>query len=350
MNVWTHWAFLLSLTLTITLISFFLWQRLASRLIPQLEKTKMTWDSGLLIALTLPMQAMICLIGISIGLPIISRALNIDWLDTLFRLFRNFAFLVIALWFCFRFILHMEREYSNSREKRKKKRDKTTVRAICQIARIFTLLIALLIYLQAHQVNISALLAFGGAGGIVVGLAAKDLLANFFGGLIIYMDRPFSVGDWIRSPDKEIEGYVEHIGWRLTHLRTLAKRPLYVPNGMFSTISIENPSRMSHRQIKARFSLRYCDASKMETIVNKVRNMVKENPSIDQNKLISVYFDEVALSSLNFLVYCFSHQTQHVLFKQCQQEIFLNTLHIIKEEGAECAFPTTTLNLPKDAL
>ena len=103
--------------------------------------------------------------------------------------------------------------------------------------------------MQALGYSISGVLAFGGIGGIAVGFAAKDLLANFFGGLMIYLDRPFSVGDWIRSPDKNIEGTVEEIGWRLTRIRTFDKRPLYVPNSTFTQISVENPSRMLNRRI-----------------------------------------------------------------------------------------------------
>ena len=81
-------------------------------------------------------------------------------------------------------------------------------------------------------------------GGIAVGFAARDLLANFLGGLSIFMDRPFAVGDWIRSPDREIEGTVEDVGWRVTRIRTFDQRPLYVPNSVFSTVALENPSRL----------------------------------------------------------------------------------------------------------
>ena len=62
-------------------------------------------------------------------------------------------------------------------------------------------------------------------GGLIVGMAAKDLLSNLFGALMVYMDKPFKVGDWIRSPDKSIEGTVEDIGWRVTRIRTFDKRP-----------------------------------------------------------------------------------------------------------------------------
>ena len=106
------------------------------------------------------------------------------------------------------------------------------------------------------------MLTFGGVGGLIVGLAAKDLLSNFFGGMMIYFDRPFKVGDWIRSPDRQIEGTVERIGWRMTIIRTFDKRPLYVPNSVFSSIVVENPSRMLNRRINETFGLRYQDADK----------------------------------------------------------------------------------------
>jgi len=94
---------------------------------------------------------------------------------------------------------------------------------------------AALVILQNLGFSISGVLAFGGVGGIAVGFAAKDLLANFFGGLTVYMDRPFVVGDWVRSPDKNIEGTVEHIGWRLTRYvlltsaRCMCPTPLSAP-------------------------------------------------------------------------------------------------------------------------
>ena len=144
--------------------------------------------------------------------------------------------------------------------------DQTTIDAIAKLLRISVIIIGFLIALQSIGYSISGVLAFGGVGGIAVGFAARDLLANFFGGLMIYMDRPFNVGDWIRSPDKEIEGTVEKIGWRSTTIRTFDKRPLHVPNSIFSNISVENPSRMSNRRIKETIGIRYDDLSKMEKL------------------------------------------------------------------------------------
>ncbi|MBO0200707.1 mechanosensitive ion channel domain-containing protein, partial [Vibrio alginolyticus] len=78
--------------------------------------------------------------------------------------------------------------------------DETTVQAIAKVGRLFIITIGVLTIMQAFGLSLSGLLSFGGVGGLIVGLAAKDLLSNFFGGLMIYFDRPFKVGDWIRSP------------------------------------------------------------------------------------------------------------------------------------------------------
>ncbi|WP_410962664.1 mechanosensitive ion channel domain-containing protein, partial [Salmonella sp. ZJHZ20_0179] len=86
-----------------------------------------------------------------------------------------------------------------------KTRDETTVQAIAKVARLFFMTIGGLTIMQAFGLSLSGLLTFGGVGGLIVGLAAKDLLSNFFGGMMIYFDRPFKVGDWIRSPDRQIE-------------------------------------------------------------------------------------------------------------------------------------------------
>ena len=120
--------------------------------------------------------------------------------------------------------------------------DPTTVTAVARLLRATVIITAILVAMQLFGYSISGLLAFGGIGGIAVGFAAKDLLANFFGGLMIYLDRPFSVGDRVRSPDKEIEGTVEDIGWRLTRIRTFDKRPLYIPTQPLLIFLLRTPA------------------------------------------------------------------------------------------------------------
>ena len=131
---------------------------------------------------------------------------------------------------------------------------------------------------------------------------------------MIYLDRPFVVGDWIRSPDQEIEGTVEQIGWRQTRIRTFDKRPLYVPNSAFTHISVENPSRMLNRRIKETIGVRYDDASKLTLIIEDVKRLLNEHPDIDQNQVIIVNFNSFGPSSLDFFIYTFTRTIDWVTF------------------------------------
>jgi MscS family membrane protein len=231
--------------------------------------------------------------------------------------------------------------------KMKQPMDYTTVNAVSKLSRAVVLITAVLIAMQSMGYSISGVLAFGGVGGIAVGFAAKDLLANFFGGFIIHLDRPFKVGDWVRSPDRNIEGTVEHIGWRLTTIRTFDKRPLYVPNAAFTTIAVENPSRMSNRRIYETIGIRYADVAQMATIVDDIRAMLQQHEDIESDETLIVNFLAFNASSLDIMVYCFTKTTQWVPFHEVKQDVLLKISDIIEGYGAEVAFPTRTLHLPE---
>jgi MscS family membrane protein len=188
-------------------------------------------------------------------------------------------------------------------------------------------------------------LAMGGVGGIAVGFAAKDLLANFFGGLMIYLDRPFAVGDWIRSPDRKIEGTVETIGWRMTMIRNFQSQPMYVPNSVFANVIVENPSRMSNRRIYETIGLRYSDLTSMDKVVAEVETMLRNHEEIDAEKTMMVNFNEFSNSSVDFFVYCFTKTTQWVKFHEVKQNVMLRIAEIIAANNAEIAFPTSTIHI-----
>ena len=184
--------------------------------------------------------------------------------------------------------------------KHKTKVDPTTATAVGKLLRASIVITGMLLVLQAFGFSISGVLAFGGIGGIAIGFAARDILANFFGALMIFLDRPFSVGDWIRSPDRNIEGTVEDIGWRLTRIRTFDKRPLYLPNSIFTSLAVENPSRMLNRRIYETIGLRYTDVEKMPLILAKVKTMLEEHGDIDQKQILMVNFVTFGASAVEF--------------------------------------------------
>ncbi|HEY9120256.1 MAG TPA: mechanosensitive ion channel domain-containing protein, partial [Marinobacter sp.] len=145
---------------------------------------------------------------------------------------------------------------------------------------------------------------------------------------------------------RNIEGTVEHIGWRLTTLRTFDKRPLYVPNAVFTTISVENPSRMLNRRIYETIGIRYADVSGMAEIVAEIRTMLENHEDIDQDQTIIVNFLAFNASSLDIMIYTFTKTIEWVRFHEVKQDVLLKISDIIEGHGAEVAFPTRTLHLP----
>ncbi|EQB7864940.1 mechanosensitive ion channel family protein [Citrobacter amalonaticus] len=227
----------------------------------------------------------------------------------------------------------------------KKGRDVTSARILSRIIKITLIVVIILLYGEHFGMSLSGLLTFGGIGGIAVGMAGKDILSNFFSGIMLYFDRPFSIGDWVRSPDRNIEGTVAEIGWRMTKITTFDHRPLYVPNSVFSSISVENPGRMSNRRINTVVGLRYEDASKVGAIVNAIRQMLQTHADIDQQQTILVYFNGFGDSSLNIMVYCFTRTTVWEEWLAVQQQVYLNIIDIVQSHGADFAFPSQTLYL-----
>ena len=305
------------------------------------------WDNVLITALETPIRLVLWVLVVYLSLQIYPLAPGIA--AELMQAYDTALVLLLA-WFLHRLIAGIEREMLVEDRGLTASADKATVRATAKLARIALWMVAGLMLLQSVGVTISGLLAFGGIGGIAVGFAAKDLLANFFGGLSIYLDRPFTNGDWIRSPDKEIEGTVEDIGWRLTRIRTFDQRPLYVPNAIFSQISVENPSRMYNRRIYETIGIRYQDAASMELIVDQVRAMLQSHAEIDLSRTLIVNFVSFGPSSLDFFIYTFTKTTVWVDFHKIKQDVLLQILEIIHANGADVAFPTRTLHVEQAML
>jgi MscS family membrane protein len=338
-----YWVVHIFLVVFFTLMAAYLSRKLLDRLMLKAQKTHNLWDDALVGAAQQPLRYFIWLVGLSIAAQLAMSHAQSDLLQFVDPI-RKVGVVVLLAWLLVRTIRRVESNLMNP-EFTKKPMDETTVSAIGKLLRVSVIITAALVILQSLGYSISGVLAFGGIGGIAVGFAAKDLLANFFGGLMIYLDRPFSVGDWIRSPDQEIEGTVEDIGWRLTRIRTFDKRPLYIPNSSFTHISVENPSRMTNRRLYETIGIRYDDAGKMPQIISEVKTYLKNHEAIDTNQTLIVNFNKFASSSLDFFIYTFTKTTDWVAYHEIKQDVLLGILEIIEKQGAECAFPTSTLHV-----
>jgi MscS family membrane protein len=302
------------------------------------------WDDALIQATRKPLTLILWVMGAAYASRIVHQHSGTPVPDFVMPARDTFVILALA-WFLWRLIGNAARSILARSAETGKAVDRTTVDALSKLGRVSVVILAALVILQTLGFSISGVLAFGGIGGIAMGFAAKDMLANFFGGLTIYLDRPFTVGEWIRSPDKEIEGTVEYIGWRHTRVRAFNKNPIYVPNALFTTIVVENPTRMTNRRIKETIGIRYADLDKMAAIVADVKAMLQAHPEIDTGATLIVNFNQFGASSLDFFIYTFTRTVEWVHYHEVKQDVLLKIAAIIRAHGAEIAFPTRTLHL-----
>ena len=307
-------------------------------------QTTTVWDDALVQTASRPMLVAMWVIGAGYMARVLQRQVDEPFIEEVLAL-RNVALVICVAWFLLRFAGKVGRSIFVQRQARGEEVDRTTVDALVKLARLVTVVVTVLVVAQTLGFQITGLLALGGVGGIAVGFAAKDILANFFGGLTIYLDRPFVVGEWIRSPDKSLEGTVEYISWRHTRIRAFNKNPIYVPNAVFSNIVVENPSRMSHRRIRETIGLRYDDFAAVAPIVTDIKAMLQAHPEIDATQTLIVNFNQFGASSLDLMIYTFTKTTVWVTFHEVKQDVLLKIGEIIARHGAEIAFPTQTLHV-----
>lgn len=226
------------------------------------------------------------------------------------------------------------------------------------------IILILLFFSILSSLNIP-IVALAGMATVVTGFFAitqQELIKNLFGGTVLYLDRPFAVGDWIYTVGGGVEGTVEKISFRLTIIRGFDKRPIYVPNATFLTTAVVNASRMTNRRILQYLGVRYQDFSKVHQILQDARDMLKKHPAIDQKctNLVCIVNGNTNMGSniegvfgsysINFMIYTFTKTTNRVKFQALQDEIMLKIGEIIEKNGAQIAFPTTTLDIPEGVL
>ena len=338
------WVLQVFIVVFFTLLLDFIQKAVLNRVHKRLLRTPNPWDDALVHSIRAPLSLLIWIVGIAFAASLV-EGVSDTAIFTAITPIRDLGVIAAIAWFLLRFINKVQKNLIRYHSETGEELDHTTLDAISKLLRLSVMITAALVALQTMGYSISGVLAFGGIGGIAIGFAAKDLLANFFGGLMIYLDRPFAVGDWIRSPDREIEGTVENIGWRLTRIRTFDKRPLYIPNSVFTTIAVENPSRMSHRRIYETIGIRYDDADKMSVITDQVKQMLLNHPEIDTSQTMIVNFNKYAPSSMDFFIYTFTNTTDWVKYHEVKHDVLLKINDIIAAHGAEIAFPTSTLHI-----
>lgn len=210
-------------------------------------------------------------------------------------------------------------------------------------ARVFIVILGVVYLIQAMGYSVSGLLAGLGIGGLAVAMAAKDSLANFFGSVMILVDRPFKVGDWIRAG--EDEGVVEEIGLRSTRIRTFPKTLISVPNSVIANVPVDNVARMPKRRVKMTVGVTYStSAQQMQDLVEGIKQILRDHEGVDQDFSL-VSFTDFGASSLDVLVYYFTKSIDWAMHLRVREEVNLAIMRLVDSMGLSIAFPTRTVHV-----
>lgn len=227
-----------AIALVITLVCSIVEHHLFKRVYPRLRGERHTWVLALVKALHAPLQVFIWFFGASIAADIWTHFLDNSHVMAIYKPVRVVIGVILVIWFFSAFVTQIERQMMKKAEGGRL--DKMTVRAIGQVLRALFIFAGFILILQiVFRIPISGIMALAGGGGLTIGFGAKDLIANFFGGMMIFLDRPFSIGSRITVLEKDIQGVVEHIGWRMTIIRVDDDDTIHIPNSLFLNLLVK---------------------------------------------------------------------------------------------------------------
>lgn len=307
-----------------------------------LKKAGLNNENEAVTAFDTPLRILLVFLGVYLALKYISLPARYDMI--MVRLLRSLVVLSIAWGLC---RLVGSQRFLSGEMVQKLNINNILLPFLSKVVRF--VIVALAVVLIAHEWNydVNGFIAGLGLGGLAFALAAKDALANVFGGFIILMERPFVINDWVQTPS--VEGIVEDISFRSTRFRTFKQALVTVPNSTLANEAITNWSRMGKRRLDFYIGLTYnTTRAQMEKVVQRINDMLQEHPGIHSEQKM-VYFEKYNESSLDVIVYCFTKTTVWSEYMAIREDINLKIMQIIEKEKVSMAFPTRSLIVEKVA-
>jgi MscS family membrane protein len=207
-----------------------------------------------------------------------------------------------------------------------------------RVLKITILLLMIAALLSSWGYNTTTIVAGLGVGGIAIALAAQKTIENFFGGVAVVSDRPVAVGDFCKFGDRT--GTVEDIGLRSTRIRTLDRTLVTVPNGQFSSMTLENFGRrdkmLFHFVLNVR---RDTQPDQVRELLESIAKILAENPKLETGAL-PVRFVGVGTYSLDLEIFIYVLTKDGDEFMRIQQDLYLRILDAVEAAGTALALPT----------
>lgn len=310
------------------------------RLMKLAEKSESDFDDILLHAVRKPIGWMCFLLGLWAALTILPLPTEPIDLDRFAFAFMKSATIFIGFWLVVRLVSGFIKSAED-----KTKATNPQLAGVLPLGRktivIVMWILAVLIALQNLGYSVASLLAGIGIGGAALAFAAKDTLANFFGSLVIFVDKPFTIGDWVKVG--AIEGTVEEVSLRVTRVRTFERSLITIPNQDLTTKPIENFTRMEKRRIKFEIGVTYDTSTpKLESGIARIREFVDADSGIHKDGVI-VNFTKFESSSLIVMVQCFTVSTDYAEYMQVRHRLLVNIKDEFEKLGIKFAFANQTM-------
>lgn len=221
--------------------------------------------------------------------------------------------------------------------------DDQLVPLLRRLGHFIVAIVFLIVILNVLRVNINALLGGLAFGSLALALAAQDTVKNLFGSILIFVDRPFQIGDWIIVGDHE--GVVEEVSVRSTRIRTFANSLIYIPNGNLADSAINNMGVRTYRRFTTRVGVTYdTPPDLLEIFVEGIRDLIKYHPTTRKD-YFEVHFNEMGDSSLQILIYAFFEVPTWTDELAGKQRLLLGIMRLAEDLGISFAFPTQTLHI-----
>ncbi len=304
------------------------------------KRTKNYYDDRIVSALKGPVGLAFVLVGLHIALALVTQDnLIVKNISNTLLIF-NIFWAIIALSEALKGIM------SSTMSKFNHDLSKEISNFILTIIKILIGALGLGAMLQVWGVNVTALIASLGLGGLAFALAAKDAASNLFGSFSLLADKSIRIGEWISVAGNE--GIVEDIGMRTTKIRAFDKSLIVVPNQLVANSPVYNFSRRGIRRIKINIGLTY-DTTKDQviTIVNEIRAMLEAHEDISQDDTLLVNFESFGASSLNIFIYTYTATANWKRHLEIREDVHIKIMKIVEENGASFAFPSTSLYVEK---
>jgi MscS family membrane protein len=338
-NTWHHWAVAVFITLAFYVLRKAVTNLIFGGLQKLTARTKNTLDEVLFRAWRRPVAVFIAVFGVIIAV----KALRLSpQTDAAFLYLKTIALAVVGLWFAIVTVAavldHLHKE-ATARG--------TAVAAFMPWIKksVVALLVILGVLLAAQSLgaDVGAFLAGLGIGGLAFALAAQDTIANVFGSVVVAVDQPFRLGDFVRMAGHE--GTVEEIGLRSTKLRTPARTLVVIPNKAVAEAVIDNVSRMPQRRVDQTLGLTYeAKAEQLEGLLADIRALLRGDAGVHQD-YIAVNFLAYAAFSLDIQIVYFTADPDVRKSFEVRERINFAIMRLVAARGLSFAFPTQTVEL-----